>query len=153
MFPPKVSDGDVRAMIRTLSSDSRLPSGAALRSALEKQYGVRGGVSRIYRLLAQERQRPKPPIEEGDATLLRQQLQAMQGRAERAEDRELAHQDRWAAEIDQLRQKLLSLEAVSRQAHVDREQNERLRQRLQAAERRASILEEQLLQVQQRPPP
>jgi hypothetical protein len=150
MYPPKVSTADVRAVIRTLSAGTALPSGAAVRAALHARYGSRGGVSRIYRLLADERRRLAPPLVQGDRESLREQLQAMQGRAERAEERELAHQDRWAIEIDQLRQKVAALEPLAHQARIDRENNERLRQQLQSAERRAALLEQQLIDAQAR---
>ena len=145
MYPPKVSNAEVRAVIRNMSTGAALPSGAAVREALRARYGSRGGVSRIYRLLADERRTLAPPAVQGDVESLREQLQAMQGRAERAEERELAHQTRWALEIDQLRQKLLSLESVLHQARLDRENSERLRQRLQASEQRVAMLEQQLI--------
>jgi len=150
MHPPKASDAEVVAVIRTLSVGNALPSGAALRAALKIRYGSRGGVARIYRLLGEERRRLKPPAQPGSVDSLRQELMVMQGRAERAEERELAHQSRWAMEIDQLRQKVAALEPLAHQARVDRELNERLRQQLQAAEQRTARLEQQLIQIQSR---
>ena len=57
MYPPKVEDKEVLAVIRDLSGGGALPSGAAVRAALARRYGSRGGVTRIYRLLASERTR------------------------------------------------------------------------------------------------
>lgn len=148
MFPPKVSAADVRALIRDLRVGETLPSGAAVRRALEARFGCRGGVGRIYRLLDDERRRltpTPPPPAPGSIETLQAELKAMQGRAERAEERELAHQDRWAMEIDQLRQRLAALEPVVRQARTALEVNDRLRQQLTAAERRASFFEQQLI--------
>lgn len=148
MHPPKVSTSDVKAVIRTLTAAGALPSGAAVREALHKTYGSRGGVARIYRILAEERRRFAPPVEPGSVESLRHELQATRGRAERAEERESLHQSRWATEIDQLRQKVAALEPLADQARIDRENNGRLRHQLQATERRASLLEEQLMKVQ-----
>jgi hypothetical protein len=148
MHPPRVSNAEVKAVIHTLATTDALPSGAAVRRALETRYGSRGGVARIYRLLAEEHRRLTPPVEPGSSESLRHELQAMQGRAERAEERESSHQNRWAAEIDQLRQKVAVIEPLANQARIDREVNERLRQQLRAAERRAALFEQQLIEIQ-----
>jgi hypothetical protein len=150
MYPPKASNAEVKAVIRTLAVADTLPSGAAVRQALKVRYGSRGGVTRIYRLLAEERRRLTPAPDPGSIESLRQELQAMQGRAERAEERELAHQSRWATEIDQQRQKVAVLEPLAHHARIDREMNERLRQQLQAVEQRASLLEQQLMEIHPR---
>jgi len=149
MHPPKVSNAEVRAVIRALTAGDTLPSGAAMRRALRDRYGSPGGVARIYALLAEERRRRTPPATPDDTESLRQALRAMQSRAERAEERELAHQSRWANEIDQLRQKLLTLESIAHQARVDRELNERLRLQLHAAEQRSARLEEAMIAAAQ----
>ena len=151
MHPPKVQDSEVKAVIRALTAGDTLPSGAAVREALHDRYGSRGGVTRIYRLLTDERRRLTPPPAPGSIEMLQAELKAMQGRAERAEERELAHQDRWAIEIDQLRQKLIALEPLAHQAHIARETSESLRHRLQAAEQRTALLEQQLIEIQARP--
>jgi hypothetical protein len=151
MHPPKVQDSEVKAVIRALTAGDTLPSGAAVREALHDRYGSRGGVTRIYRLLTDERRRLTPPPAPGSIEMLQAELKAMQGRAERAEERESSHQTRWAMEIDQLRQKLTALEPLAHHARIDREMNERLRLQLQAAERRASLLEQQLIEIQALP--
>jgi hypothetical protein len=150
MYPPRVSNAEVKAVIRTIATTNALPSGAAVRRALETRYESRGGVARIYRLLAEERRRLTPPVEPGSVESLAQELQAMQGRAERAEERESSHQNRWAAEIDQLRQKVAALEPLAHQARIKHETSEHLRHRLQAAEQRAARLEQQLIEIQAR---
>ena len=69
----------------------------------------------------------------------------MRTRAQVAEEREEAHQVRWALEVDRLRQQVSALEPLARQARLANETMEWLRRQLQSAERRASLFEEQLL--------
>ena len=57
MYPPKVDDEDVLRVIRELTRDGKLPSGASVRQTLAQRHGSRGGVTRIYRLLQGERGR------------------------------------------------------------------------------------------------
>jgi hypothetical protein len=149
MYPPRVSDAEVRAVIRELTVDKTLPPGAAVRRALESRFGSRGGVDRIYRLLAEEGVRLTPPLEPGSVEALQRELQAMRHRADRAEHREEAHQTRWAEEIDRLRRQVAALEPVAQQARIARDTNELLRHQLQAAELRAAQLEAQLMASQQ----
>jgi hypothetical protein len=52
MYPPKVTDEQLRELIRELTIDGHGPSGRAVRTALKQRYGSRGGVGRIYRVLA-----------------------------------------------------------------------------------------------------
>jgi len=136
-------------VIRELTVDKALPAGAAVRRALESRFGSRGGVARIYRLLAEEGVRLTPPPESGSVEALQHELKAMRGRAERAEEREKAHQTRWAEEIDQLRLRVARLEPIAQQASASQESNEFLRRQLQAAERRAALLEQQLYRLTQ----
>jgi hypothetical protein len=145
MHPPRVSSAEVRAVIRELMVGKTLPSGAAVRATLDARFGSRGGVERIYRLLADERRRLTLPPEPGSVEALQRELQAMRERAERAEDRERAHQTHWGMEIDRLRMKLQALEPQAIQGRRDREGTELLRHQLHAAEQRAAELEEQLL--------
>ncbi|HEY6458304.1 MAG TPA: hypothetical protein VIY90_23750 [Steroidobacteraceae bacterium] len=55
MYPPKASDAQIRALIGELASAAGFPSGAQLRQALAERFDCRGGVARIYRLLAAQR--------------------------------------------------------------------------------------------------
>ena len=149
MHPPRVSDAEVRAVIRELTVENIPPAGAAVRRALELRFGSRGGVTRIYRLLAQEGVRLTPPPNPSSASALQRELQAMRHRAERAEHREVAHQTRWAEEVDRLRRQVAALEPVAQQARIGRDTNELLRHQLQAAELRAAHLEAQLMASQE----
>jgi hypothetical protein len=145
MHPPRVSNAEVRAVIRELTVGKTLPSGAAVRATLDARFGSRGGVARIYRLLADERRRLTPPPESGSVEALRRELQAMRERAERAEDREMAHQSHWAEEVDRLRMKVQALELLAHRGRMTGEGSDLLRHQLHAAEQRAARLEEQLM--------
>jgi hypothetical protein len=147
MYPPRVSDAEVRSTITELTVGSALPSGAAVRAALAARFDSRGGVARIYRLLSQERIRLQPKMEPGSAQALQAELQALRDKLARAEEREDRHQARWAEEVDRLRQQVMTLEPLARQTLVGRESAELLRHQLQASQLRVSTLEQQILQL------
>jgi hypothetical protein len=149
MHLPHVQDADVRAVIRELAQGTELPSGAALRAILGSRFGSRGGVARIYRLLAEEKTRRAPQVPAiipGSIESLAQELHSARARAERAELREEAHQTHWAEEVDALRLKVRLLEPLAGKAAVIQTANDRLRQQLQSAEQRVTVLENQLLE-------
>jgi hypothetical protein len=148
MFPTHVSDANIRAVIRELTRGSELPSGALLRAVLHQRYGSRGGVTRIYRLLAQARTQLIPPPKPEPSALLQAELQRLRERAQRAEQREEAHQSRWAVEVDSLRVKVAALEPLAQQAHTALETLTLVRRELQAAYIRIATLEQQLLSEQ-----
>ena len=143
MYPPKVSDAEVRVVIRELMVGRTLPSGAAVRAALAVRFGSRGGVARMYRLLAEERQRLTPVPEPDSVEALQREVQALRERAERAEHREEAHQSHWAEEVDRLRMQVLG--PLPQQGRMAGEGSDLLRHQLQAAEQRAARLEVQLM--------
>ena len=148
MHPPRVNDAEVRAVIRELTVENFPPAGAAVRRALESRFGSRGGVTRIYRLLAEEGVRLTPPPNVSSVEALQRELEALRQRAERAEDREEAHQTRWAEEVDRLRRQVAALEPVAQQARIGRDTAELLRHQLQAAQLRAAQFEAQLMASQ-----
>jgi hypothetical protein len=151
MYPPRVSDAEVLALIRKLTVARALPSGAATRTALDERFGSRGGVARIYRLLAEERVRLVPAAVPGSVDALQCEIEVLRGKLARAEEREYAHQSLWAEEVDQLRLKLANLEPLlAKEARISRSSDELLRHRLQAAERRAAALEQQLYELTRR---
>jgi hypothetical protein len=155
MYPPKVSDGQIHALIGELSRAGRPPSGARLRAALAARFGSRGGVARIYALLAQSRVQPAPPRAALPATPSesvedwQQQALALREQMQLAREREEADQSRWAQEIDRLRQKVAHLEPLALQAQMLRETADLLRHRLQAADIRLGRMEGELLRLQQ----
>ena len=146
MYPPHVSDQAIHATIRELMEEGRLPSGAKLRAVLKARFGSPGGVSRVYRLLSNTRIRIAPPPVATAAEISGGELRAVRERAERAEQREEAHQTRWAMEVDQLRMKVAVLEPLAHEARVAQEAALLLRRQLQAAEARVAALEQQLLE-------
>jgi predicted RNase H-like nuclease (RuvC/YqgF family) len=149
MYPPHVSDLTVRSLIKELTHGDRLPSGATLRAALRQRYGSSGGVTRIYRLLAQARPKPKPPAA-ADTAKLEHEVQSLRQSAQLAEHREQVHQTRWALEVDQLRQRVTVLEPLAAQATRALESAELLRRQLHAAHVRIATLEQELLDKESR---
>jgi hypothetical protein len=117
MFPPKITDSQIRGVIHELARQGSLPSGRALRAVLEKRFGCPGGVARIYRLLAAE-----------GAEAMLSTPAAIAGRLQQLENRNLreqlrqmhahaaAHQAHWAREIAQLHERVQSLEPLVQQA-------------------------------------
>jgi hypothetical protein len=147
MHPPRISDCEIQALIRELTAGKVLPSGALLRATMAARFGTRGGVARVYRLLALERSRLNPPLLSGTTDLLEQELQAARDRAERAEQREDAHQSRWAEDLDRLRLKIAALEPLAQQARLAQDTHELLRHQLRAAEFQIATLQQQLLDL------
>jgi len=147
MYPPNVTDDEIRTVIRELAVGECLPSGALLRAVLKQRFGSPGGVSRIYRLLSKARIKT-PVVRNVDAVeVLERQVQVMRERAERAEKREEAHQSRWAVEVDQLRLKVLAYEPLAQQGQKALDSVGLLRRQLQAAEARIAGLEQQLIEA------
>lgn len=154
VYPPKVTDSQVRALIREMSAAGSRPTGAALRARLAERYGSRGGVSRIYRLLADATRAlagapAAAPAAGASASVTEgSQLEALRAELALAVAREESHQGRWAMEIDRLRQALAAAEPLAHEARHLRSSGELLRHQLQAAERRISELEEQIIAMQ-----
>ncbi len=140
----RISDAQIRVVIDDVERRSGRATGAAVRAELAKRHGARGGVTRVYRLLDEARRgaRHAESLSLADRVReLEQQLAAMTERAERAEHREVAHQDRAAVEIYTLRDKLRQLEAGSRVQGVQHEQFMRVYREVIALRRRVAELE------------
>jgi hypothetical protein len=147
MYPPHVTDDDIRTLISELAVAERLPSGALLRAVLKQRFGSPGGVTRIYRLLSNARSNYSVVRKVDAADVLQRELQAMRERAERAEQREETHQSRWAVEVDQLRLEVAAFKPLAQQARQALETVGLLRRQLQAAESRIAMLEQQLIEA------
>ena len=147
MYPPHVTDDEIRTVIRELAVGERLPSGALLRAVLKQRFGSPGGVTRIYRLLSKAHAKISVVRNVDAAEVLERELQAMRERAERAEKREEAHQSRWAGEVDQLRLKVAAFEPQAQQARKALDSVGLLKRQLQAAEARIAMLEQQLIEA------
>jgi hypothetical protein len=113
--PLLVLDHHIRDTCRELMAAGRV-SGRALRRALRERYGSAGKTDRVFRVWREETERKseaaQPQLPTDIAELQRRLLVAEEAakenlaRAERAELREQAHQDRWAMEVDRLRQEV-----------------------------------------------
>jgi hypothetical protein len=116
----KLTDQQITATFQDLTANSQRVSGRALRAALRRRFGAAGKTDRVFALY---RQLQAPSAEPTDMRRLceriadqDQLLAAALSRAERSEAREIAHQDRWANEIHELRRLVEQLkgEAVRR---------------------------------------
>jgi hypothetical protein len=113
--PLLVLDHHIRDTCRELMAAGRV-SGRALRRALRERYGSAGKTDRVFRVWREETARKseatRPQLPTDIAELQRRLVAAEEAakenlaRAERAELREQAHQDRWAMEVDRLRQEV-----------------------------------------------
>jgi polyhydroxyalkanoate synthesis regulator phasin len=148
MYPPHVNDQDIKLLIRELTIDERLPSGAKLRAVLHARFGCRGGVSRVYRLLSAARTvRPAPPTSSTrDVGKLDSEVQKLKEALALAEYREQTHQTRWAMEVDRLRQQVAALEPLALKMKAALDTADLLRHQLHAAHVRITTLEQQILE-------
>jgi len=138
MYPPKVTDEEVHQLIRELADDGQLPSGAAVRDALQRHYPCRGGVTRIYRLLASEcARRGSVPVSAIGIGLLALENRNLREQLKHAREREDTHRVYWNREVGQLRERVQSLELRMKQAVASGQFGEALHQDVQAAETRA----------------
>lgn len=140
----RVTDRQIQEVLTALEAEEGRASGARVRAELARRYGVRGGVARVYRLLASARGAARTHGADGLAPHvieLQQALAAALKRAELAEHRETAHQD-WAAnQIYALRSKLRELEAAPRVQGVRHEEYLEIHRKLAVARLRIAELE------------
>lgn len=122
----KLTDLEIESTWRELEAQSSPVSGRRLREALRERFGTPGKTDRVFAIwrgLGEERRRAA--LEPSTAELLvrmeaaealaAEALRAKQvaeARAELAEQREVAHQDRWAQEIYELRQEVERLKSL-----------------------------------------
>jgi len=144
MRPPLLTDASIRAAIRELAANDGRVTGVAVRELLAARHGARGGVARIYRLLAESRSsaRSTPPLRPGavDAPSSESREAAI-ARADLAEHRERTHQERWARETDALRTRLAAAEQAARDADAARLRIAELMRALASAQARIAQLE------------
>ena len=148
MRPPILSEQSIRAAIRELSGKGERVTGVAVRELLAARFGARGGVARIYRLIeesrGEERGRAARRSEGARGTDSDESREAAIERADLAEHRERAHQERWARETDALRAQLAAAEQAARDAEVARRRVAELTRALGSAQSRIDQLEERL---------
>jgi hypothetical protein len=140
MRPPLVSDELIRSAIREVGASGGRLTGVAVRDLLARRHGVRGGVSRIYRLL-HTAQRPPPPRPTPVPAPTGETLEAAVERANLAEHREQTHQARWARETDALRARVVESERAARELADARLRIAELARALATAQQRIAALE------------
>jgi hypothetical protein len=144
MRPRLLTDEMIAGAIRDLAARGRV-TGVAVRALLLQRYGAKGSVSRVYRLMGASRE-PMPAPRRGLTTMddPRCAAEALE-RAALAEERERAHQSRWARETDALRVQLADAQQGAREVHDLRLRVAQLRQALAAAQARVVHLEQSVV--------
>jgi hypothetical protein len=133
----------IRATCRELKRSGAPVSGRALRRELRERFGHAGRTARVFAIWRDETAAQLGPGVSNalnDTADLQRRLAAAEAeaaenlaRAERAEYREMAHQDHWALEIDRLREQLREQPALVAQVRALETQVLRLTAELQAA--------------------
>ena len=152
--PPRLPDATILQLIEELRTQHAVLTGTRLREELQARHGVRGGVTRLYRLLHRATSAPDstttPPTAAvhsdlpSDVTELQAQLAAALERARLAEYREDHHQARWANEIHELREQVRGQrEAAHRLRVLEQDLRDRSRE-LASAHLRIAELESRL---------
>ena len=142
----KLTDQQIVSTLEALSATGMPVSGRALRAALRAQFGAVGKTERVFALCRSRRGSDEPAsacelharleeAEQGRAAAEVAREQALQ-RVERAEAREMAHQDRWANEIYALRQTVQQLQGESQRRRALEDQVLRLQRELQGLRNR-----------------
>jgi len=142
-----LSDRDIRRTCRQLLANQPRVTGRQLRRVLKDHYESVGNTERIFKIWREEsaahaeqgRAVPVPvDIQQLLARLAAAEATAeeQRRRAERAELREEAHQDRWALEIDTLRQQIRNQPNYAAEIRSLQDQVLRLTVQLHAARRR-----------------
>jgi len=129
----QLTDEQIRDAIQSLKQRQLRVTGLAVRTELRRLHGMPGGVDRIYKLLNETH----PTEDNGGRTLLLDEIAALKQqfamalhRAELAEHREQVHQEKWAMEIDQLRQQLRAAQVDARKLSETQNQVLELRREL-----------------------
>jgi hypothetical protein len=141
----RLTDQRIRATCRHLLAGSRRVSGRALRRELRVRFGAAGRTERVFAIWREEMAAKSSaavaavPVDRELAELKRRLVEAEAAaaenlkRAERAEYREQAHQERWAVEIDKLREQLRAQPNYAAEIRALQEQVLRLTVELHAA--------------------
>jgi len=126
--PPRLPDATIISLIEELRAQHAVLTGTRLREELQARHGTPGGVTRIYRLLHRTTSAPPTPPTPPSATVandvtsdvaaMQAELTAALERAQLAEHREQAHQDRWAGEIHRLREEARGFHDASHRLRV-----------------------------------
>jgi outer membrane murein-binding lipoprotein Lpp len=117
----QISEADIRAAAVRLLVHHRHITVRALAEALRAHHGHSARTQRVARIVKELNSAPPQSVEE--VLTLREQLRAAVERAERAEQRERAHQDYWAARYAEQvaalsRSSQTSVEGISHQQYL-----------------------------------
>jgi hypothetical protein len=138
----RLSEQRIRSICRELLATRAEVSGRSLREELRRRFGAVGKTARVFAIWREEVAVAAVPVDSADlrARLEAAELQAAENlaRAERAEFREQAHQDKWAMEVDRLRQAARGQPDQAATIRALQEQVFKLSQELAAARGRAS---------------
>jgi hypothetical protein len=139
----RLSDHSIRVTCRELLKGRGQVSGRRLRRELRERFGYAGRTARVFAIWREETNAESlPPVSNApeDTADLQRRLAAAEARAaenltraERAEYREMAHQDHWALQIDRLREQLREQPALAAQVRALETQVLKLTADLQAA--------------------
>jgi hypothetical protein len=139
----RLSDHLIRATCRDLLTGKGQVSGRHLRRELRERFGYAGRTARVFAIWREETDaQSRPPVANvpEDTSDLQRRLAAAEAqaaehlaRAERAEYREMAHQDHWALEIDRLREQLREQPVLAAQVRALQSEVLKLTAELQAA--------------------
>ena len=106
----RLTEQRIRSTCRELLAKRGDVSGRGLREELRQRFGAVGKTSRVFAIWREEVAVAAVPVDLAELRLrvAAAEVQAAENlaRAERAEFREQAHQDKWAMEVDRLRQEL-----------------------------------------------
>ena len=109
----QLSEYRIRMTCRELLTRHGKVSGRALCAELKRRFGAVGKTQRVFAIWRQEVSAATQPLEVKELTrrlaIAERAAAENLARAERAEYREQAHQDKWALEIDRLRQEVNAL--------------------------------------------
>jgi len=154
----QLSDDEVRSTLVALLQTRTRVSGRALRRALRARYGAVGRTARVFQIwremtggTAQRADLSDYAAEQLKAAQVR--VRAADSRAVLAEEREQAHQDKWAVEIHALRQQLAQHESSMPRSGVPHETYHRLYAAYLELRRRLARYEPELGPTQISPPP
>ena len=144
----RLTEHRIRSTCRELMNGEARVSGRAVRRELRDRFGAVGKTARVFQIWRQEVQAlGVEPASDGatDTAQMQRRLLAAEAaaaetqvRAERAEFRERAHQDKWAMEIDGLRAQLRAQPKYAAQIRALQEQVLKLTVELQAARKLAA---------------
>ena len=108
-MPLKLTDGQIEILCRDLIARHHAPlSVRALRRALRERFGACGRTERVFAIW-RRLTRPDTPsthVTDDERQHWQARLTTAEQRARLAEERETAHQDRWASEVVELRTQL-----------------------------------------------